>query len=203
MIPVVHQQDLLAVVAGNRRFLLNDQGAKQAVAVLNACMGVVPMRAPRRGREVVGERLTGRNRRTGDAFHPIHLPGARLVHAVPVDDRGHLQVVLHREVEAFPFLHPDGGANQLAAVAIHPSLHAIGCRLKHIGTQALARPPQGNHGLAGAKGTAGREQVETGGGGHPQAQGGEELATTHHRIEETGVSHGFGSLPKVCLITSG
>ena len=200
MVPIVHEQDVLTVVTGDGLGLLHDQGAKQAVAVLHARMGVVPVGATGGCREVVGERLAGGDRRTGDTLHPIHLPGAWLMHAMPMDDRGHLQVVFHREVEALSLLHPDGGADQLAAVAKHPALHAIGSRLKRIGTQAFARPAQGDHGLTGTKRTTSREQVEAGRCRHPQSQGGDELTPTHDRIEKQGIRHGFLDLSKGFLI---
>ena len=152
MFPVVDQQDFVAVVAGDRLGLFHDQRTEKAIAVLDAGVGVVPMGAPRRRHKVVGERFTGWDGWPRHPLDAIHLPGARLVHAMPVHDRGHFEVVEHLDVEPFPLLHLDRGADQLTAIGVDQPLHTIGSRLDCIDAQHFARTLEVDHGPTGQAG---------------------------------------------------
>ena len=101
--PIVNEHDFFPIVFRRRRGVVDNQGAEQSVAVvLHAGVGVVPVRAGRRGGEFVGEFFAGRNRLVRNAVDAIHLPSARLMHAVPMDRCWDCQIVDDANLQLLP-----------------------------------------------------------------------------------------------------
>ena len=61
--PVVEEEQFLAVVGGDRLALLDEEWVEEAVAVLDADVGVVPVGAGGLGAKLVDEVRPGRDRR--------------------------------------------------------------------------------------------------------------------------------------------
>jgi hypothetical protein len=103
------------------------------------------------------------------------------VHAVPVNNRANWQLVENLDVQPLPFLHANGGPDQLAAIAIHQTLDPIRGGLEGIHAEHLARALQvddGSFAMNGGRGP-GAEQGEAGCGDQTQTQSLQKGTTTH------------------------
>ena len=113
--PVVEDPGHVAVDL-DRLPLLDDQRAVQAPPDLleAALMRVVPVGAGIGDVELVDEGLAGRDRRLGQVRHAVH--GVRHPHAVPMDGRLLLELVLDGDAQTLALPNPDLRARDRAVV---------------------------------------------------------------------------------------